>query len=280
MRVRSFPKSRLLFICLLLIALYLFHYYTRLDSAIKVNAEKIDAFLSNEGLLQMLLINRHQGTSDDFSYVASKLDLKYSVIDPADFLVEKSSMQTYQQNSATSLQMRPYAIKFCKLFSLIIVFDINTDARFLMDAVNDGVCESRLIIVTTNRFDFGLFYSSHRERRIYYALVKKLARHPNVVFIANNHYEKAYVDSLVDAHVPYTVILPMGYSSLNAIEVPANASTRCVFQSHWEIEAFASEMKSSGISFDVLPKNYGGPKTLAKYKCFISLAYQVSTMKV
>lgn len=95
-------------------------------------------------------------------------------------------------------KIRKLANKFCNIYSHVIVVDINPDAKFLMQRILDSpdTCKmKRLILHTTNRFDYIDGDVPHSEKERYWALVKKISllkTGPKIVWIQNNPVESEY----------------------------------------------------------------------------------------
>jgi hypothetical protein len=48
----------------------------------------------------------------------------------------------------------------------------------------------------------------------------------------------------------------------------------------WTFKSFVDLMDQNHVDFKFIPMFYGGPRTLAKYRAFIDIPYQYSTMKL
>jgi hypothetical protein len=77
------------------------------------------------------------------------------------------------------------------------------------------------------------------------------------------------------------LIRPFGYSSLPEAEpIPEEERSLPVMYGHDFIKYFNELVKDAGIKIKEYGYHYGGPTTLAQYKAFITIPYQVSTMKM
>lgn len=80
--------------------------------------------------------------------------------------------------------------------------------------------------------------------------------------------------------INYRIIRPFGYSNLpQAPKISKSDSKLPVLFDHPFTRGFLAKIVAAGIKHKTLPHSYGGPTSLAQYKCFISVPYQTSTMK-
>ena len=77
----------------------------------------------------------------------------------------------------------------------------------------------------------------------------------------------------------YTLVRPFGASDIPEDDLSPNLQEKCVYYSSERINKHLSNWAIGTYKLDVisLPRYYGGPKTLAKYKCFIYLPVSSST---
>lgn len=138
-----------------------------------------------------------------------------------------------------------------------------------------------MIIVTTNRFDFGLDSSDAQE---YFSLLRLVSKRKDkkIIFVANNPWEIKYASLRMrgkENELGYQLIRPFGYTNIPPL--PANTysawerSLPCVF-AHPFTKAFIPMLKEAGIAFKELGHSYGGPNALSQFRAFISIPYQTS----
>ncbi|KAJ3221696.1 hypothetical protein HK099_003219 [Clydaea vesicula] len=186
---------------------------------------------------------------------------------------------------------------FCSAFTTIIVGDVFTDGRFLLKILgSEKSCNlKKLIFYTTNRFDFGLSYSTNKRTdkiQFYNELrfIKTISNQlkTKIIFIQNNPWESKYVDiklgSPTHNFLNFTLIRSFGYSTLPTVDgISAKDKELPCFHDH---PYFNELMLDAGIKVKLLDEMYGGPTVLSQYKdsfialAFITLTYQVSTMKI
>jgi hypothetical protein len=76
------------------------------------------------------------------------------------------------------------------------------------------------------------------------------------------------------------VIRPFGYSTIEKKNLDASKRKKVVTYGSVFTECYYDELRYKGFDVDKLEHDYGGPETLAQYKAYIEIPYQVSTMKV
>ncbi|KAJ3200729.1 hypothetical protein HK099_002535, partial [Clydaea vesicula] len=210
----------------------------------------------------------------DFKFLSKKLNFNYSEYN-------SRYLSSYGQTNSDAYQLIEFGIGefFCTAFDTIVVGDVNTDAR---------------IILSTNRFDFGL---KDNDLQIYYQQIKYLngdLGEPNeilksetkIIYVQNNPWESKYADFKLNSpkknYLNYTLIRPFGFSNLESNRnISQEEKKLACFQNHPFFGNFMEILVESGIRFKILDDlNYGGPQVLNQYKAFITLSYQVSTMKI
>lgn len=214
----------------------------------------------------VLYYSRHQGTMDDFTYFASHLKgmrLFFS-LSP-----QYHSDYGMSADRARELVSDGYAQRVCKEFDTIIISDTIPDARPFMNIADN--CS--LVLQVTNRFDFGLVSNTE-----YIDLVKRISG--KVKWGVNNPWEPEYMKRKgVDIdNATYSLIRPSGHSSVPVGE--ANSDLCSVSIRTAMDRVLARIMDRMDIPFTRLKERYGGPKTLALYRCWIHIPYQVSVMKM
>lgn len=165
----------------------------------------------------------------------------------------------------------------------IIVSDTIPDAiPFILLKLNESANHvyGKLVLQVTNRFDYEI--GVHEPDPSFYNLMRKTLSIPSIHWLVNNPWEIAYMTTknvVLPSNVP--LIRPFGFSLLESNEVNPKNSVKCVYQqrSPFDKISFPEYLKSHNITEEhiiPLPEHYGGPKTLAKYKCFVHVPYQVS----
>jgi hypothetical protein len=165
------------------------------------------------------------------------------------------------------------------------------------------------VLELTNRFDWGV-----GDKMSYASLFQRLATHPRFHVVANNPYEEYYIRN--GFNVTFSrlrVLRPSGITFLsekvypqknirlgtNSIlhnikkELPKNETDAVVYKlaflmegrndsafEKWSSKRIIDLFDENKVKFHFIPFYYGGPKTLTKYRAFIDVPYQFSTMKL
>lgn len=166
---------------------------------------------------------------------------------------------------------------------------------------------SKLVVQVTNRFDLGTWDIGFYEG--YYTLIRRLAQRKDqkVQWVVNNPWEPRYMEfkmgqmvvnvssveevlsrirpilnKLIHLFLKTTLIRPLGVSPVPAKSVSDAERGKAAFAWHPDIAGFTSLIEKHQLSdlITILPREYGGPATLAQYKAFVTVPYQSSTMKV
>lgn len=158
-----------------------------------------------------LFINRHFGVSQDLRHATRHLNISLVEINAHEKLFENvTSINTnyLSQHEADFPQVQEIAQKICKEYEVVIVGDVNADARFLLQWIDKDPSNctnlKRLIMLTTNRFDYHDWDTPLENGRSgpFHDLVKRVSKkqHPDtpglvgpaIYWIANNPYEPIY----------------------------------------------------------------------------------------
>ncbi|KAJ3217136.1 hypothetical protein HK099_005592 [Clydaea vesicula] len=206
----------------------------------------------------------------------------YKQIDILDELLSSPEIE----NKKFSELVNPLRIAYINgHYALRILNSQILDARFLLQKIdtNPNTCQlKKLIMLTTNRFDFGL---DGTDKADYYALIGRLnANQPKrVIWVQNNPWENRYMLLKMGPNtVPKPLLVrPFGFSSLQVTNsLPYNAASSACMYSHPFIEKFHEKAAKAGVNLVKLGWQYGGPTVLSKFKVFVDLPYQTSTMKM
>lgn len=122
-------------------------------------------------------------------------------------------------------------------------------------------------------------------KETYYNLLMKLERRGYISIVTNNPLEKLVLETNNVFFTQISLIRPFGVTNLEAEEVSKEDQDKCVylFRSEYDINVVKPAMLAHGITSNELKPislHYGGPKTLAKYKCWVIIPYQGSIMKM
>ena len=240
--------------------------------------------------LRYAYINGHAGTSADFTYLAEHVGFTFSEFD-----VRNIHIWGQSQDKANDLNFHKLAEFFCTGFDVIAVGDVNTDARFLLQYIDqdpedgsprrDGkqrCAVKRIIMQTTNRFDFGVSGDDQQE---WFNLVKRVVKRKDsvITWVYNNPWEKRYMEvRLGKNNLPTKMFLirPFGFSKLPpAKKVSKEEADKPVIFDHPFIGKYHKVLTEAGIDVKLLGWQYGGPTALAQYRCVIDLPYQTRYIK-
>lgn len=231
-------------------------------------------------------INRHPGTSTDLSHLSKLIGFNYSEFDPRNLNYGVSQTRE-KANEFHDLKLAEF---FCSSFDVIIIGDVNLDARFLLEYINqdpiDGSarpdnrhrCElDKLIMQTTNRYDIFVYGD---DRADYHETIRKIVKRNNSMlsWIYNNPWEKKYMEiTLGGEYVPKSMhlIRPFGVSAQSiAARISVDDSKLPVFVDHPTTTRYYKELIKADINVKLLERRYGGPTVLKQYKCVIDIPYQ------
>ncbi|ORY50939.1 hypothetical protein BCR33DRAFT_762505 [Rhizoclosmatium globosum] len=252
---------------------------------------------------RIAFINGHHGTSDDFAYVTHQLGIQFSEFNPRAFwfygVDERRAEDVNRHGNLGDF--------FCRSFDTVVVGDTIPDSRFLLQhldrIINKTTTESnetdnttrlcqirRIIMMTTNRFDFGF---KPLELPSYHALVRRVtikshelgARSrgiPKIIWTANNPFDIKYAEVALGSDIgQFTLIRSVGYSTLPVVKpFPKEVTELPAVYNHYDESRFIAWLMRNDINVSVFSRNYGGPTSLSQFRCFIDFPYQASTMKM
>lgn len=230
--------------------------------------DMITTFNKTRNIKKVLYITRHSGTKSNFFYIAQKLGFNTT------FLYIK---YPYGERPNCYLKDKcKYFVKSkCSVFDFIIISDTIPDSFIYLT----NECKSKIILEITNRFDIGVPKQSKEE---YYKTISKALK-KNVTVVENNPYEIYYACTKKVFIQKYYLIRPVGYppiTNLNNEHTEFQDIIVVVNKRAQDREITIANLKQLNIQYKVLPRSYGGPLNLARYKAVIILPYQVSIMKI
>ncbi|KAJ3204323.1 hypothetical protein HK099_001196, partial [Clydaea vesicula] len=249
-------------------------------------------FVIQNAKIKIASIDGHQATRDDFRFISEVLKFNYTLYHPRyDLSLNLAMGQT--KKFSNLLNYCGTSDFFCDTFDVVIVSDINTDARFLLERLDKDFdqpemkrCKiKKLILLTTNRFDVGLRGWDKEE---YYQTIKNIQSRNDkrLIFVANNPFEEKYAKSVINDNVGIKyeyMIRPFGISYLKDSRVIAAEEKKIpIFlgKDNYNNKKFFKKLKSIlKENVTLAPHHYGGPNALKQYEAVIELPYQVSTMK-
>ncbi|KAJ3083218.1 hypothetical protein HDU99_000299 [Rhizoclosmatium hyalinum] len=224
---------------------------------------------------RVLYYNRHSACHANMVQVTSKLGLTFKTLNPG-FLGGLGM----KGDRADSIINDGFVRTVCETADVIIVADTMPDARPLFqslarESLNER-CKTNIVLELTTRFDWGV-----PDQEEYYKLIWKLShmKPKNLYWVTNNAFEPLDIMYETLGAPLFRMLRPTGHTQLDAKEIPESDAKLALCREE-EDSAVFQIMKQLSIPFKHMKGGYGGPKTLAKYKAFIEVPYQVSTMKL
>lgn len=241
----------------------------------------ISSFASNDHinkeLIYILAYTRHYGTYQDNLYFMNQNIMKINFT----YINSKVYYEGYGLNIKQSVKVLndnlEIYISYVKSNDVIIISDYMPDSLPFLKLLelHPEIYEQRptsIILQCTSQFDvythdFG-----------YIPFLQKIQESKRIFWIINNPWMSVY--SLFKGLVMKNPVLirPYGYSDVEAKEL-GSSSSKCVLHLRSQIDPIISNIVNRN-DVVTLRGQYGGPLTLAKYKCFIFVPYQVSVMKM
>lgn len=236
------------------------------------------------------VINRHYGCHNDLLYLSKELKISFAEFNTEGLfagIVVKNPDFITENEAKYHPKIRKLANQFCDLYSHVIVADINPDAKFLLQRILESpeTCKmKRLIMYTTNRFDYVGSEVLNSEKEKYWRLIKKISllkTGPEIVWIQNNPVESEYAKMVLGGrYMKFETIRPFGFSTIMTNEkIPDEYKNKVVARETGANSDFFRILKKENIDVTGVSSHYGGPAILAQYKAYIELPYQFSTMK-
>ncbi|KAJ3064659.1 hypothetical protein HDU98_011953 [Podochytrium sp. JEL0797] len=198
---------------------------------------------------------------------------------------------------ARALVEMGHAGYICSGFDVIVIGDTVPHGRAillsLLELRGDGKrCGAgKVVVEMTNRFDWDVEEETDRDE--FYALMRRLVEtsreggelEGEVVWVANNLAEKRWLERRVGVDgVDVKLLRPMGGSDGRVAypsDLPAPNPTKIITQRHKTL-LHSHLLHTLNLSLTIIPFShpYGGPHHLAKFKAFLDIPYQYSTMKL
>jgi len=238
------------------------------ESAKKTVVKTAETVVRIQNPARILFFSRHEGTIGDFRAAMSQFGVNFTVFQIKD-------LWDYGMNRQTARTHSSLAKDLCEAYDVIFVCDTIVDGRPFMVSLDD--CKrTKIVFLVTNRFNW--LIKDHSE---YEADVRGTLTASNAFWVANNQFEPRYMASkgLVPSEFP--MIRPMGQSPIAGRFAPSNlvAFLMAPYNHLVRYDGVPNILRTHAIAFIGLLPEYGGPKTLAKYKAVIIVPYQVSVMK-
>lgn len=135
----------------------------------------------NPSSKRIAFINGHHGTSADFKHLSKLLKFNFAEFNARMLFDGEYTITIEKTRKLISYNLGKF---FCDAFDIVAVGDINPDGQFLMKhMMSNPSCNIKLIMITTNRFDFGLNGNDAQE---YYNLVRNSLNDDRFSYVSNN----------------------------------------------------------------------------------------------
>ncbi|KAJ3329395.1 hypothetical protein HDU76_008000 [Blyttiomyces sp. JEL0837] len=217
--------------------------------------------------VKIIHYNRHSGVQQNLEFVGRHLNFTFTQFNPGLF-----NGCGEDHDRANKVYEHGIPQTLCDMADIIITGDVMTDARPLLLQLNEKGCRAKIIFELTNRFDW--FVQDMVE---YHDLVKEVVekKFDNVFWVINNPWEEVYLKMNANTDPKARLIRPCGYSPV----VPENkGDMNKVALVHLD-EKIEKLFKDHRVPYIRTGNRYGGPQGLKRYKGFLEIPYQVSTMK-
>ncbi|TPX73923.1 hypothetical protein CcCBS67573_g04807 [Chytriomyces confervae] len=249
----------------------------------------LEPFKHNESFAstpRITYMNGHRGCNENMHGVLSSMRLNFKVMDPRRLIRYGMSRM-----EATKLIKAGFIKKLCDASDVIIIADTAPDARALLLSLLDKNpkkrCKSNIVVELTNRYDWMV-----RDRKYYNSMFSQLFANPpkNLFWVANNPFEPVFMNMEVGS-VPPKIRLLRALGNVNAhsfldsrLGNDTTAGKEYFLSIIQDLEDTGKPKIGDVLSYlcmpvATLPKKYGGPTELLRYKGFIEFPYQVSVMK-
>lgn len=235
---------------------------------------------------RILYFNRHHGTSQDFAYVADELNLQWELVNPVfsactghTYYIKDNHNRTVYDSMTegqSDVCWQMFGAMLCYGCDVIVVGDIIPYARMFLRH-----CDKPIILQMTQRFDQGI----DSDDTNYYKLMQLAAGRENVMWVANNPYEREYarISGLTVPESRYWLIRPVGFSDLPGIAVPPENRTKIVevsrrYEHKHILEPVLDKLEIPHVKW--IDHHHGGPITISRFAAIVHIPYQTSIMSM
>ncbi|KAJ3060309.1 hypothetical protein HDU98_003714 [Podochytrium sp. JEL0797] len=232
----------------------------------------------------VLYYNTHGGCNQNMRGVMRSLGVKVDLFNP-----KQITGYGMSASRARHLIDSGHVDFICSRYDIIILGDTIPHGRAILESLLEKdpmkQCRSKVVVEMTNRFDWDV-----KDKSAYYNTISELVQLSKTVlkdklfWVANNNVEKAFLEHKVGVSMPMVRVLrPLGVAPeypypLDLVEPNANT-----FAARMHYSSIYSVLKTKfQIPISVIPfgHKYGGPKNLLRFKAFIDIPYEYSTMKL
>ncbi|KAI9340004.1 hypothetical protein BDR26DRAFT_861947, partial [Obelidium mucronatum] len=223
--------------------------------------------------------NGHRGCNENLHAVLSRLGLNFNIVNPRNL-----TRYGMREIDAQELIDSGYISALCNLSDVIVIADTVPDARGILLSLVDPNpalrCNSNIIVEMTNRYDWMV-----GDIKEYHEMLVKLIENPpaNLFWTANNPFEKEFMHARIGIAPKVKLLRSLGAWDVgSSLHSPPSIEDSFAILTNPDIlnrPRVGDLIKYYCMPVVSLPKKYGGPAGLLKYKGFIEFPYQVSVMK-
>lgn len=243
------------------------------------------SLLSSSRALRVLHLSRHHGTVCDVQYLLNHFGVyNISIFDPSVYFRPFGMTVAESERVLASPEAGPALSRLARSHDLIIVSDTIPDSLpvLMLKRRDPSAVRAQVVLLVTNRFDYTNRHRGYFASREYIRFMREASSLPGVHWVVNNPWEAQYMHLRGLGVDPAALVRPLGFSDTPARDVPPGSDEQCVYleRTKFDRRVLAPALRKHGIRLVRLAGQYGGPRTLARYKCFVFVPYQASTMKL
>ncbi|KAJ3295848.1 hypothetical protein HDU79_008200 [Rhizoclosmatium sp. JEL0117] len=232
----------------------------------------------------VLYYNTHGGCNQNIRGVMRSLGVKVDLFNP-----KQVSGYGMTASRARYLIDSGHVDFVCSKYDIIIIGDTIPHGRALLESLLEKdpmkQCRSKLVVEMTNRFDWDI-----TDKSAYYNTISELVQlsktslKEKLFWVANNNVEKAWLEHKVGVSMPHVRVLrPLGVAPEYPypLDLPEPNANDFAARAHYS-SVYTVMSRKYNVPVSVFPfgHKYGGPKNLARFKAFIDIPYEYSTMKL
>ncbi|KAI9350222.1 hypothetical protein BDR26DRAFT_852046 [Obelidium mucronatum] len=232
----------------------------------------------------VLYYNTHGGCNQNMRGVMRSLGVKVDLFNP-----KQVAGYGMSASRARYLIESGHVDFVCSKYDIIIIGDTIPHGRALLESLLEKdpmkQCRSKIVVEMTNRFDWDI-----TDKSAYYNTISELVQlskttlKDKLFWVANNNVEKAFLEHKVGVSMPMVRVLrPLGVAPEYPYPLDLPEPNANTFAARMHYSSVYSVLKRKyNVPVAVFPfgHKYGGPKNLLRFKGFIDIPYEYSTMKL
>ncbi|KAJ3263635.1 hypothetical protein HDU77_010282 [Chytriomyces hyalinus] len=232
----------------------------------------------------VLYYNTHGGCNQNMRGVMRSLGVKVDLFNP-----KQVAGYGMSASRARYLIESGHVDFVCSRYDIIVIGDTIPHGRALLESLLEKEpmkqCRSKIVVEMTNRFDWDV-----SDKAAYYNTISALVQlskttlKDKLFWVANNNVEKAFLEHKVGVSMPAVRVLrPLGVAPEYPYPLDLPEPNANMFAARQHYSTVYSVLKRKyDIPIAVFPfgHKYGGPKNLLRFKAFIDMPYEYSTMKL